>query len=48
MARNQRIKQKLEYFEMKMRKLRDEQQRNEAKARELLHHEKKSRKYKIE
>ncbi len=48
LARNQQIKSKLEYFEMKIRKLKEEAAANEKKAARLLKEERKARKFKVE
>lgn len=48
LARNQQIKAKIDYFELKIRRLKEQEAINKHKAEQLLKQEQKLRKYKVE
>lgn len=48
LARNRQIKAKIYYFEMKIRKLKEQDAINRLKAEQLLKQERLERKYKVE
>ena len=48
LAENHKLRAKAEYFEFKLRKIKEREALNEAKAASLLREERKQRKYKVE